>query len=727
MRRPPLALALALAAYLLVRGMILWTSFDDVCLPAYELYMGNIGRVALGGWYGAPLDQYYDNCGGHLATGLFATLPFALFGTTYLALKLVPLLLGVGVLYIIWHLLVRLADERAAALGAWLFALGPPTQTKFSIMAWGNHFENLPFQLLMIAAFLGVHSIGRERDRAVATPRALVMWGAATGFAVFFYFGTLAMVVLLALTHALLRGVKRSLSDLRWVLPGFAAGISPLIVIQLRSGARPGSFLDAKLGGDSRHGLGEAWQRLVELLTDLLPRGGVFEELGPIPGRVAEVLYLSAFGVAWLVVAVSLARPALASLRTLWSGPDGAASAEAERARLASLPFLAYLPAFCAIYAVSTFEFDAYAPPVRIGQFRYLVPHYTFACVLIALAVHVLARSGGLRRRLARALGAAALATGAFTLPIVDWSFRATDRAAHYEGYEPIFQANVLLRDGRPDPETQQYTWDDTRVVRQLGEHPLPDRHDVAVGLGNYRFWAQTLDAVGPSQGQPSLERLLAPFPELLHVDLARGVGGFLRADWRAPDRCRERIGRWLPTLVAEGHPLLPHVLEGLALAPDFWLARDTARELAHTRMALGLLPAEQQVHVWRGLGVMLGRLYARGVRSDVAQVRAATAGAVGKAPREMWFGFGFGAAEWSNAEAPPGWLTSQTPEAGRGAAHEGFGAGLRQRFGEGRCREILTGSAGSSGARSSLPASIATPFEEGMRWLRYPRPMHVP
>lgn len=58
MRRPPLALALALAAYLLLRGLILWASFDDVCLPAYELYMGNIGRVALDGWYAAPLDQY---------------------------------------------------------------------------------------------------------------------------------------------------------------------------------------------------------------------------------------------------------------------------------------------------------------------------------------------------------------------------------------------------------------------------------------------------------------------------------------------------------------------------------------------------------------------------------------------------------------------------------------------------------------------------------------------
>ena len=135
------ALLLACVVYLGLRALVLWSAFDAVAIPAYELNpMGNIGHLTLGGWYGAPPTKFYDNCGGHLVTGFLAAPAFALFGESYLALKLVPVLLGLGSLILVWAICERSFGRSAAVVATLLFAVGPPTLFKYSMLAKGNHF-----------------------------------------------------------------------------------------------------------------------------------------------------------------------------------------------------------------------------------------------------------------------------------------------------------------------------------------------------------------------------------------------------------------------------------------------------------------------------------------------------------------------------------------------------------------------------------------------------------
>ena len=149
MRREYLGLWAACALFLALRAAILFTDFDSVAMTSYELYpMGTLPSILLEGGIGIPLASYYDNAGGQLVTGLGAVPMYVLFGETYLALKLVPLVSGLGALIVLWFLLRAAFGTRAAWWGAFLFAFAPATLVKYSLKASGNHYENLFFTLL---------------------------------------------------------------------------------------------------------------------------------------------------------------------------------------------------------------------------------------------------------------------------------------------------------------------------------------------------------------------------------------------------------------------------------------------------------------------------------------------------------------------------------------------------------------------------------------------------
>ncbi len=127
---------LSVALYLGFRGLVLHTNFDAVAVPVFEVpVQGNLAALLAAGERGAPLASYYDNCGGHILTGLLAAPLYALLGPSYLALKLVPLLLGLATLLLVWRVLARHYDRDAAGAFALLFAIGPPTLLKYSLLA----------------------------------------------------------------------------------------------------------------------------------------------------------------------------------------------------------------------------------------------------------------------------------------------------------------------------------------------------------------------------------------------------------------------------------------------------------------------------------------------------------------------------------------------------------------------------------------------------------------
>lgn len=110
--------------------------------------MGNLAALLSQSAADVPLWVHFDNAGGQQLTAVLAAPLMAVSGTSYRGLKLVPLLLGLGCLLLIWRIMRREFGLAAALVAALLFALSPPTLVKYSLLASGNHFENLIFWLL---------------------------------------------------------------------------------------------------------------------------------------------------------------------------------------------------------------------------------------------------------------------------------------------------------------------------------------------------------------------------------------------------------------------------------------------------------------------------------------------------------------------------------------------------------------------------------------------------
>ena len=146
-------LGVCLLLYVALRAIVLVFAFDQVALVNYELYpMGTLPK-ALDVVEEFPLRLYYDNAAGQLVTGLAAWPFYQLFGDSYLVLKLVPATAGFGLVLVVWLLLDRHVSRRAANIAGVALALGPAELlTKYSLIASGNHFENLFFSALAILA-----------------------------------------------------------------------------------------------------------------------------------------------------------------------------------------------------------------------------------------------------------------------------------------------------------------------------------------------------------------------------------------------------------------------------------------------------------------------------------------------------------------------------------------------------------------------------------------------
>ncbi|MDE0892326.1 MAG: glycosyltransferase family 39 protein, partial [Planctomycetota bacterium] len=236
-------LVMALAVYVLFRTLLLYTAFDETVMPQYELYpMGTIPELLSGAGH-IPLQFHYDNAAGQLFTGVAAWPLYALFGKSYLALKLVPALLGVGGLIFLHFFLRENFSSRAANIGALFFALGPvPTMMKYSVFAGGNHFEHIPFAIFTLWCFYRLH-----REHGGSDRRWLFFTGLAMGFQLFILLGALIPILLLCFVHLGLRGIRGAVKDLAALAPGALIGASPLLLINLATRGRSGDFVGSTI------------------------------------------------------------------------------------------------------------------------------------------------------------------------------------------------------------------------------------------------------------------------------------------------------------------------------------------------------------------------------------------------------------------------------------------------------------------------------------------------
>lgn len=600
--RAPLGLLGACLVYLVVRALVLATAFDSVCSPEYELALqGNIARNLEEGWRGASLAQYYDNCGGHLVVGILAAPLFALLGPSYLALKLVPLLLGLGALVLSWWIVDAVAGRRAADVGAFLFALAPPTLLEYSLLAKGNHFENLPFQFALLALYLVAWR------RGFGTRHLLVLGGAA-GFAVFFYFGSLILVGLLFAAHVVARGPRRAALDLRAVLPGFALGLAPLAWVQLAARGRPGEFLGAKLAGET-----DVLERIAALLR-ALPGAGLHADVGPIPGRVFGWAFLACFLAAWLRVVVEAFRAGLALVRARRAGEP---SPERLRAFGVLLPLAGYPPLVMVANGYGRFQLPGEMAQGAIG-YRYLVVHLALACMTLAIGLGLLWSARARAWRLAgRAAAVAALATGATAFALVDAGAGISDAALRYPGYHLPYYRNTALRVARRGDGSDEL--DAAALEAATRAFDPGEAHEIYLGVG-HAMAALALARLEAQGSKVSASELLDAVTGVHggrhRFALAWGIGSYLRGPWMTRKRPRA-VAEVLRQLGECEHPLVPFVVQGFAQPYRFVLASQSRKELVRTMEMEKHVPERLQDAFWQGVGITAGRLAQRGVAAD--------------------------------------------------------------------------------------------------------------
>lgn len=634
--------------YIGARGAVLWTAFDSVSMPQYELNpVGNLARLLASGWRGPGLAAHYDNCGGHLSTGMLAALPHALLADAYWTLKLVPLALGLVCLALVWSLLGRAAGRPAAFLGALLFALPPPTLFKYSLLAKGNHFESLAPQLLALWCFQRMHDSPRpERWRAAL---ALVL-----GLATSAYLGSLLWLPILLVVHIARRGPRATARDLVLGLPPFLLGLAPLLWLHARTAGRPlrtlESFLTPELSGEGVLG------RVVQLASHL-PRAGLFPDLGPVPGAVADAIALGTFVVAWTLGAREVGAGFSASFRALRHGPLAPVEELRRTEALRLAPLVLHLPALALAWSLSSLRFTAYKAPVEVGQYRYLVPHFAVAALLVG------AMAG--RWRHGRWLAGAALVPALFLLPLVDWSLGAAGHGRAYPGSSLPMLGRVLVSDAlvREVPGGP-HSLDTERLVHHLLEFPPSQRPEVARGVGRaLAYRSVTSDPRGLDSLDP--RSLAKPFPESLRPEVARGVGACLR---ELSTRRRREVAQWLQGLGPQD-ALAAAVVEGLALGYRDPLERELPGELRLSEQLHELVPVEWRPSFHLGRGQMCGRVCARGLQPDRARSARVANGLRGEAIRAHAAGFGRGWAEFLRTLPPV--EIAQFDHAARDAARE--------------------------------------------------------
>ncbi len=603
-------LAAASLVYLALRAALLLTNFDAHCHPPYELALaGNIGHAAQGGWKGLDLQDYYDNCGGHLACGLLAAPLFALLGESYLVLKLVPIGFGLATLVLTWLVLAPRSGRMSAVLVVFLFALGPPTLARLALFALGSHFEALAWIALLYWIWLRWH------ETELGQTRATVL-GVCAGLAVSFYFGVLLWLAVLAMSHVAIRGWRRSLGDGLRCVPGAFAGCAPLVWTAIVSGGRPQGFAAANLGSLLRPDWLLASQRAGVLVRDVLPHSGGFPDLGGVPGEWGQYSFHAAVALSagCLLIGFWMRGPKRETKAASGAQPASVAAGTnlTRFQRLYCLPLLLYFPTFVLVFACSQFRFDLRARPYDPVTLRYLGSQLYVFLLVLGVAYGQLART--MRPKLAGSLAALALLGTPFTLGFVGPSLSL--EALHHQGWSGHMLSRVMFRRCMRTSAQGPGRWNAPLAERILASLPERERLDVHEGLG-FHFWWH-LQASSPGR----IAEVVAMIPKEAQIEIARGYGSGLRTNlawtpegqqaWDAKLAFLDNLPANLARQVASGmalafeYPLTTNVRQGLELdarfeahVPRRWRAAWTyGRGLAYARLLVRGLPA--QVH---GLG----------------------------------------------------------------------------------------------------------------------------
>lgn len=361
-----------------------------------ELYTGTAAEAMR---QGLPLPastyQFMAYGGGSLLTAWAARFVYAVFGESYLAFKLLPLCVAVfGGIF--WFAAIRRAfGERLALVFAALYALGPSTFVRTSLIAKGDHAEAMAWIGFVLWAALRSAGLG-----APATTRRA--WagvaGVAAGFGVFITYST-APVLAGVFLAALLLTRARPGPIWAWGAAGLALGLLPWLIAVISTGGDALQVYGRTLGS-AASAMGERLRALCE--------SGFFANYDLPGGRpvrqIVGLAFLGAVVLGWIAWGRQIARtlrPRTTEVRETEVGETDDAIGAADGAQRTSRLLLLALAGTSAHLAA----FVVTAPDVAS---RYLVPVYPL--LLLAVASLVAGPAG------ARAFGPQVLSRGLATI-----------------------------------------------------------------------------------------------------------------------------------------------------------------------------------------------------------------------------------------------------------------------------------------------------------------------
>lgn len=408
-RRAWLALSLLLLAAFLLRAAVVFAPPSDVFekdqVNQEELLRGIAAQELLDGPV-APLFEYQVNhfWGGSLVVSIVAVPFYAVFGSRIVALRLVGVLFALVAVYCAFRLLDRFAGRTAAWIGGAVMALSPPGYTYLSCMVFGTHMESNALALLL--AWLYFEWRARER----AGPWRTAALGFASGFALWFGYGLLLVLVLFAVFEFVedpwFWARRRALA---W-LAGFAVGFTPWILYGLECGFRGFDVYDAGILEHFVHGVkhGTAVDMHGVVRYTLLEKAGMMFDVD-----YPEALWFhDSLGIETLDIARAATLGILATVLSVgWRARRhafGVVSGVATRAlggnpspRLREdardLGLFAF--AFAALYFVAYVASDfAIGPRGWVLNFRYLMPIWPFVALCLGIGLGKLVRERGFVR-----------------------------------------------------------------------------------------------------------------------------------------------------------------------------------------------------------------------------------------------------------------------------------------------------------------------------------------
>ncbi|RMF92454.1 MAG: hypothetical protein D6734_12220, partial [Candidatus Schekmanbacteria bacterium] len=190
-----------LAAFLIFRLLILFTSFDEL-YDSEELYRGAIANEIIEGRSLPLLDYLYtDYEGGSLIIGICAVPFFFLFGKSYLSLKMATFLIS-ALIFSLWYWIFNKYFNLYSAVVFSLLMLFPvPSLLKISLTSWGNHFESALFSTFIIFFILKAIYEDNTKRQNLYTAFA----GISFGFGTFFSYSLLPQAAAIFISLLLLR------------------------------------------------------------------------------------------------------------------------------------------------------------------------------------------------------------------------------------------------------------------------------------------------------------------------------------------------------------------------------------------------------------------------------------------------------------------------------------------------------------------------------------------